>query len=66
MLLLGAQQLFAPTENAPTAVTKLLRKLEWAIAHGEHRTAAALAHDLALLQVNCVGDNTLRSTNPVK
>ncbi|CAG7837166.1 unnamed protein product [Allacma fusca] len=40
--------------KSTVAVNKLLRKLEIAISKGDHRLAATLAHDLALLKVNCV------------
>lgn len=45
-------------DNNPLLANKLLRKLEWAITHGEHRLAASLAHDLALLKVNCLVDKS--------
>ncbi|XP_065353337.1 uncharacterized protein LOC135948154 isoform X1 [Cloeon dipterum] len=35
------------------AVNRLLRRLENAIANGQHRTAAGLARDLARLKINC-------------
>jgi len=41
-----------PEPNA--AVGKLMKRLEAAIANGDHRLAATLAHDLALMKVNCV------------
>ena len=35
------------------AVNRLLRKLETAIAGGQHHQAAVLAKDLARLKINC-------------
>lgn len=44
----------APAKAANTlAVNRLLRRLEGAIANGQHRIAAGLARDLARLKISC-------------
>jgi len=48
-------------QNEVMATGELLRKLEKAIAQGNHRLAAKLAHDLALSKVN---ENTTVSNQP--
>lgn len=43
-----------PQQNMNTlAINRLLRRLEAAIAGGQHNQAAVLAKDLARLKINC-------------
>jgi len=60
----GVGDLFAVEENE-RGVAALLRKLEWAIGAGEHRLAASLAHDLALLKVKVAALGPATPTDPI-